>query len=101
MERKYIIVNHQTNPECTSDYPATRTFAGTIEECAKKFKELYDENTESGRTVTDAHDDEVNPDTIEQCVKDGLLHCLQVATGYIGDINDFSASVYTILPVED
>ena len=65
MERKYIIVNHQTNPECTSDYPATRTFAGTIEECAK----------------------------------DGWLHCLQVATGYIGDINDFSASVYTILPV--
>jgi hypothetical protein len=51
--------------------------------------------------VTDAHDDAINPDTIEKSVKDGLLHCLQVATGYIGDINDFSASVYTILPVED
>ena len=45
MERKYIIVNHQTNPECTSDYPATRAFVGTIEDCAKKFKEIYTENT--------------------------------------------------------
>lgn len=101
MERKYIIVNHQTNPECTSDYPATRAFVGTIEECAKKFKEIYTENTESGRSVTDAHDDAIDPDTIEKQVTDGWLHCLQVATGYIGDINDFSASVYTILPVED
>ena len=51
MERKYIIVNHQTNPECTSDYPATRTFAGTIEECAKKFKELYLSLTEEEKDI--------------------------------------------------
>lgn len=87
----HIITCHCTNPECTRDYYAQRVYSGSLEGCARKFRQIYDEFTGDGYEVTDAHDDDLDPGTIEQRVKDGWLSCIQVNTG----AND----VYTIIEI--
>lgn len=89
---KYIITCHCTNPACTRDYYAQREFVGTLEGCAKRFKQIYDDSTDCGYEVTDAHDDEIDPGRIVSDVLNGNLECIQVNT----DAND----VYTIICVD-
>ena len=81
---KYIITCHCTNPACTRDYYAQREYVGSLEGCAKRFKQIYDESTENGYEVTDAHDDEIDPGSIVSDVVNGNLECIQVNT----DAND-------------
>lgn len=85
----HIITCHCTNPDCTSDYYAHREFVGSIEGCAEHFKEIYDNSTEDGYEVTDAHDDELDPDTIVDDVMKGNLACIKV--------NTMAEDVYTII----
>lgn len=85
----HIITCHCTNPDCTRDYYAQREFIGNIEGCAERFKEIYDNSTKDGYEVTDAHDDELDPDTIVDKVMKGNLACIKV--------NTMANDVYTII----
>lgn len=85
----HIITCHCTNPDCTRDYYAQREFVGSLEGCAECFKEIYGSRTNDGYVVTDAHDDELDPDTIADKVMKGELSCIKV--------NTMSEDVYTII----
>lgn len=85
----HIIICHCTNPDCTRDYYAQREFLGSIEGCAERFKEIYDNSTNDGYEVTDAHDDELDPDTIVDDVMKGNLACIKV--------NTMAEDIYTII----
>lgn len=87
----HIIICHCTNPECTRDYYAQREFVGDIEGCADRFKEIYDRSTKDGYEVTDAHDDELDPDTIVDDVMKENLTCIKV--------NTMAEDVYTIIDI--
>lgn len=89
---KYIITCHCTNPECTRDYYAQREYVGSLEDCAERFKQIYDESTENGYEVTDAHDDEIDPGRIVSDVVNGRLECIKIDT--------MSGDIYTIICVD-
>jgi hypothetical protein len=92
--KEYIIIDHCGNPQSYKEYLAIRHYSGTLEDCAKIMKQLYDEWTEDGFEVTDCHGDPIDGDTL----MDTLM-----AGGYFGyfamQVNNESNDFHTMMEV--